>query len=175
MREKPEKVSMKKVKKSGEHQMTEQVSQCRFYMWRTVVALAHADHVVTQEERDFIENYLNNVPFSDEQKETLRADLEHAQDVDEMFDEITEASDRAEFFEFARMMVWCDGNYDAQEEKLFEYLKDSQMSRVNMGAMQELAQETRKTERLRRDVEDEELRERVKGLFPLLRFYHWDD
>lgn len=147
--------------------MSEGVSESRFYMWRAVIALAHADNRVTEEEHEFIDRYLHNVPFSDSQREVLIDDVLNAKNVTEMFDQVSEPTDRGEFFEFARMIVWCDGDYDAQEEKLFAHLKDTQMHRVDKGSMEQLARDTRESERLKRAQEDEEFKAQAHRLVGL--------
>lgn len=147
--------------------MGEGLSDSRFNMWRAVVALAHLDDYIAVEEQDFIGRYLQNVPFDEEQKAVLLNELAEGGDVKEFFDQITEPSDQSDFFEFARMICWCDGDYDAQEEKIFEYLKGVQMHRVNEGAMYNLVRETRRSERLVRAQEDEEFEKTAEGLLSL--------
>ena len=55
--------------------MSEGISESRFKMWRAVFAMAHADGLVTDHEKSFMENYLEKVPFSPEQREILREDM----------------------------------------------------------------------------------------------------
>ena len=45
------------------------VSESRFYMWRTLFAVAHADNVVADEEVEFMAHILEDVEFSDHQTE----------------------------------------------------------------------------------------------------------
>lgn len=135
--------------------MSNQITDSRFHMWRTVVALAHADGVVVPEEEAFVENYISTLPFTDEQRETLREDLRTPQNAYEMFEQISERSDQAEFFQFARMLIWCDGDLDRQEDQIFKHLQKEQMRDVGIDNMQRLAEETRDLERIRRMREDE--------------------
>lgn len=135
---------------SGEFMITDS----RFHMWRAVIALAHADNRIDDQEREFADNYLVHVPFSDEQKVMLRRDLDKAQDVQAMFNKITDRADQAEFFEFARMIVWCDGNLDEQEDKIFEYVKDAQMFTLNEAEMRKIVRETRESGKAQRAAED---------------------
>jgi hypothetical protein len=98
-------------------------SDSHFYMWRAVFAMAYADGSLALEEQGLLYDYLDTVPFSDEQLEILREDVATPQDVDEMFLRVTEPEDRRIFFEMARTLVWCDGDYDAQEKVIIERLK----------------------------------------------------
>ena len=144
--------------------MTEGVSESRFNMWRTVIALVHADHVVTEEERALAEGYLENVPFSEDQKSVLQQDLETAQDIDALFLSITEPDDQSEFFALARVMVWCDGDFDQQEEAIFDRLKDIQMGRIDPEALRAMVQNSKGVFNLERLKEDKEFEARADEL-----------
>lgn len=151
--------------------MSEGVSESRFYMWRAVIALVHADHVVTLEEKELAESYLGNVDFSEEQVAILREDLLEAQDIEEMFNNITDPVDQGEFFGFARLMVWCDGDFDRQEEEIFSRLKDIQMRRVDQDSLQHMVRETREVFDIARLKQDEEFRKEAKDLVSLARLF----
>lgn len=144
--------------------MSEQITDSRFHMWRTVVALAHADGVVVPEEEAFVENYISALPFTDEQRAALREDLRTPQNAYEMFEQISERSDQAEFFQFARMLIWCDGDLDRQEDQIFKHLQKEQMRDVGIDNMQRLAEETRDLERIRRMREDEVFEKKADDL-----------
>ncbi len=151
--------------------MTDSISESRLYMWRAVIAIVHADHVVTPEEKELAESYLANVPFSEDQKTILQEDLLEAQNIEEMFNQITEPVDQAEFFGFARLMVWCDGDYDRQEEEIFSRLKDIQMSRIDPEALKNMIVESRKAFDLERLKEDDEFKSEAKDLVSLGRLF----
>jgi len=112
--------------------MNKPVSESRFYMWRAIFAMAHADGVVTEEESDFLQEYLANVKFSEDQVNTLKEDLKHPQDPGEMFSKIDEQSDRAQFFYFARLLAWCDGDFDEQEKTILDTLRSSHIANINI-------------------------------------------
>lgn len=107
------------------------VSESRFYMWRAVFALAHADHIVTAEERKYLNAVLAREPFSAEQKKILEQDIEHAQDIAEMYVRIDDQNDRSQFFYHARLLVWCDGDFDEQEQKIIMRLKHNHVRTVD--------------------------------------------
>lgn len=148
--------------------MTEEqgITESRFAMWRAVTALVHADNVVVPEERAFLNHYLEEVPFSAEQKEALLQDMEEPHDVWDMFPAITEPEDQSQFFLFARMLVWCDGDLDAQEEALLDRLSDLQMQKLDQTALHDMIVQTREDSRLER-MEDEQgsLSRVIKSLF----------
>ena len=108
-----------------------EVPESRFYMWRTIFAMVHADHEVTAEERKFVYNILNNENFSDEQRRILEQDIENPQDISEMFMQISDQQDRSRFFYYARMLCWCDGNFDEQEQEIMLKLKKLHVRNVD--------------------------------------------
>jgi|JI10StandDraft_1071094.scaffolds.fasta_scaffold20526_4 uncharacterized membrane protein YebE (DUF533 family) len=98
------------------------LSDSRFHMWRAVFALAHADGKVTDQERRFMQIYLSRLNVSPEQKKILEADIEQRQEVALMFSKITVEKDIEEFFNFARLLVWCDGDFGEQEKQIMDLL-----------------------------------------------------
>lgn len=102
---------------------TETITESRFYMWRALFAIAHADEVVSSEERSFMRKTLQTYPFSPEQAQTLENDMQVRQDVNQLFEKITDPQDRSQFFDYARTMVWCDGNYEEKEQQILLQLK----------------------------------------------------
>jgi uncharacterized membrane protein YebE (DUF533 family) len=113
--------------------MGEQVSESRFYMWRTLFALVHADNMVTEEEVRFMAEAMEDIPFSREQSEILMKDMRHPQDVTVMFANVTDVSDQAEFFNLARGLVHSDGDYCSQEQALLLKLKKAHMDNMDLG------------------------------------------
>lgn len=103
--------------------MSAGVSESKFNMWRAIFALAHADHVVTEEERKFMQKALATEGFSPEQKRILEGDMEVSRDIRNMFMRITDQADRSRFFYFARMLLWCDGDFAAQEQAILTELQ----------------------------------------------------
>ena len=134
------------------------VSESRFYMWRALFALAHADGLVSDEEKEFALSYFDFVPFSEDQKEILNKDLAVPQSVNEMLMGISVDADTADFFQFALMLVWCDGNYDESERIIIERLTAEQMNKFNKAEVAQKVREARISAAIRRGIEDEEFR-----------------
>jgi len=99
-----------------------EVSESRFYMWRTLFALAHTDNRLALDEQGLLYRYLDEVPFSKQQLAALRDDVAAAQNVEEMFKRVTAQADRDAFFELAREVVWSDGVLDEREKELMDRL-----------------------------------------------------
>lgn len=100
------------------------VSNSEYYMWRTLFALAHADHVVTDEEVRFMAEAMEDVPFNKEQHDQLLKDTKDPQDIEAMFSNISESRDQARFFKFAHELVHIDGDYGKEEQAIMLKLKE---------------------------------------------------
>jgi uncharacterized membrane protein YebE (DUF533 family) len=141
------------------------VSESRFYMWRAIFALAHADHEVTAEERKFMYNVLNSENFTAAQRRALEEGVEKRQDVGDLFVQIAEQEDRSRFFYYARMLCWCDGNFDEQEQEIMLNLKKLHVQNVDFVKM---------LEQVDMELDDSEktmLEEDMKGGNPLASFF----
>ena len=103
--------------------MAQGLSESRFYMWRAVVAMVHADGVVTPHELSFINDYVKELDFSIAQLDIIGEDLREPQQAHDMFAKIAEREDKKDFFALARALSWCDGDYDAQEKFIIDHLE----------------------------------------------------
>lgn len=111
------------------------VPDSEFYMWRTLFAVAHADHVVTDEEVRFMATALADVAFSDEQRKILHEDAKDAKDIEEMYHQITEPKDQAAFFKFAHELVHIDGDYGAEEQQIMLRLKELHVKATDVDSL----------------------------------------
>ena len=111
------------------------LSDSRFNMWRAIFAMAHADHVVTNEERAFMYKVLTEEPLSTAQRAQLERDISAAQSIPDMFAKISDADDRSQFFYFARMLVWSDGDFGAQEQKIMLELNKAHVKMTDMDTL----------------------------------------
>lgn len=115
--------------------MTQGVNDSRFYMWRTLFAVAHADNVVTDEEIEFMAHILEDVDFSDEQTKVLKDDIVTPKDVEKMFNGVTDQNDRTQFFDFARDLVWVDGDFGSEEQSVMIKLHQQHIKRADVDNM----------------------------------------
>ncbi len=152
---------------------TQGITDSRFHMWRAVFAMAHVDGEVTAEELAFAGQYLDKAPFTEEQKDALRADLSEPQNVGEMLIHVTSLNDQADFFQFSHMLAWKDGDYSAQEQNLLDRLNSEQMQKFNKADVARNIREARKAAILRRAIEDEKFEKQardVSGFANVIRF-----
>lgn len=108
-----------------------EVSESRFYMWRTLFSVAHADNIVTDEEIEFMAHILEDINFSDEQTTLLKDDIINPKNVEDMFRGVSDSNDRKEFFGFARDLVWVDGDFGAQEQSVMIKLLQSHFEDID--------------------------------------------
>lgn len=111
--------------------MTKTMTDSRFYMWRALFALTHADAVVTPEERGFMNRVLAEETFNEAQKAILEQDMQQKHDVTALFTKITDQQDRSQFFHYARTLVWCDGDFGEEEQQLLLKLQKSHFQSVD--------------------------------------------
>jgi len=116
------------------------VSNSKFYMLRCVIAMAHQDGEVCDEERAYMTAMARHLPLSDEQRETLMSDLDIAQDVADMFRNINEPKYRGQVCYFARLMAFKDGVLDPSEQDLLDKLHAMATSGLDMDSIRADAQ-----------------------------------
>jgi len=98
-----------------------------FYMWRCLIAVAHADGRMGMEELDRLEKIFDNLlayfNLTEEQRHTFAYDLHQPRDIDALFSRVNEPEARDMLFGFAEEMAWADGVLDAGEEEVLRRLR----------------------------------------------------
>lgn len=97
----------------------------KFYMWRCVITMAHADDLLHEDELEYLENVFSNmvrVGMSDEQLATLRDDLKTPHDVSEFLPLVEDPVYRGQIVYFARLLACKDGEFHPSEESLLAKL-----------------------------------------------------
>lgn len=108
------------------------VGTSQFYMWRCIVAIAHADGVVKAEERRYLQRIFNNMALTEEQKAAFAADLDAPQDIASLLSHINEPEWRGQLIYFAGLLARADGVLDPSEEVLLKKLHADQMASLDM-------------------------------------------
>lgn len=109
----------------------------RFAMWRAVVAMVHADGIVTPHEVSFVNDQIKDLHFSENQLEQLSEDFKTPQDVTQMFSAIQEAQDKRDFFALARALSWCDGDLAEQEAHIIAALEQRELAAEDRRILEE--------------------------------------
>ena len=94
------------------------VSDSEFNMWRAVFAFALVDNNLSLEEQDVLRSYIVSTDFSPTQRETLKNDFLRPQNVETMYQKITEKEHKQRFCILARALVWSDGDMNKQEAEI---------------------------------------------------------
>ncbi|MFP4097986.1 MAG: DUF533 domain-containing protein [Alphaproteobacteria bacterium] len=132
--------------------MEQTVSKSKFYMLRCLVAMAHADNALHDDERAYIEGMMENLPLSAEQKETLYADLETPQSVASLYQNIEEPRFKGQLVYFARIMAHKDGVLDPSEDALLERMQKYALDETDLDAIKAQAREAVKADMLQHDI-----------------------
>jgi len=114
----------------------EPISTSVFYMWRCVIALAHADGQVHEKEREYLTRIIGNMDrafgMTAEQKKTFENDLVTPQNISSLLAHINDQSCRGQLVYFAGLLAHADGNLDASEDAILKKLRVDQMSSLDM-------------------------------------------
>ena len=106
-------------------QSTTILNPSQLHVWRSLIALAHADGTLTNNEWQFLLPSILRLNLLDEQRDILQEDLKTPQKVADMFQHVTKLKDRAQFFVLASQLVYADGDYAEAEQKIMEALSKS--------------------------------------------------
>lgn len=134
------------------------VGTSQFYMWRCVIALAHADGMVQQGERDYLSRVFGNMALTDEQRRIFHADMATAQDIGQLLAHINEPEWRGQLVYFAGLLARADGVLDPQEDIILKKLRADQMSSLDMEQIRADVKKAVANEMFRHDLKMSELR-----------------
>ncbi len=128
------------------------VNASKFTMLRCLVAMAHADGVVTDEERAYVSALANRMSLTNEQRTTLERDLVHAQDVGDLFRHINDPNYRSQVLYFARLMAFKDGILHPSEQEMLDKLHALATDGLDMGAIRAEVQRVVETKMAQHDI-----------------------
>lgn len=142
------------------------VSPDFFAMWRTIIAMAHADGIVNEDERAYLLGVFDNMRsrhgLTDEQHAILLSDLDTPHPVEMMMMHIKDPAARGNAITFARTMAMTDGVLDPSEEEILNRLHAKQMEHVDINT---LRLEIQKQQLDARAQEQQEIAERRKEMY----------
>lgn len=130
----------------------------QFYMWRCVIALAHADGMVQQGERDYLSRVFGNMNLSDEQRRIFHSDMSAPQDIAQLLTHINEPEWRGQLVYFAGLLARADGVLDPQEDHILKKLRADQMSNLDMDQIRADVKKAVDNEMFRHDLKMSALR-----------------
>ncbi|MFT6069931.1 MAG: uncharacterized membrane protein YebE (DUF533 family) [Bacteriovoracaceae bacterium] len=113
-----------------------EVNDSKFNMWRASMAVIYLDGKVTKEEEAWAESKINELPFSDAQREIIRNDLKSGLSIDTVLPLITHKPDIAFLLHLIRTIGHIDGCYDASEKEAFQKLEQRIMKGLDVESLE---------------------------------------
>lgn len=113
----------------------------KFYMWRCIVAMAHADGLIHEQEETYLNRIFDNMKqragLPENHYRILRDDLENPQDVGRLLPYINDPQYRSQVVYFARLLAYKDGELHPSEEQLLHKLHAQVTQGLDMDAIRE--------------------------------------
>jgi hypothetical protein len=110
----------------------EKMSESKFNMWRSCVAAAHLDGVVTPEEKQWVEEKIQKLPLTLDQKAILNEDLKKVQNFEECFSLVTDKKDLAFLLNTLRVIGHLDKSFSEIEKQKFQNLEAIVLKGLNL-------------------------------------------
>lgn len=124
----------------------EYVETSKFYMLRCLIAMAHADGIVCDQERAYIAALMNRLPLNPEQIAILDGDLDAAQKLEDLLPYINNPKFRGQLPYFARLMAMKDGTLHPDEEVLLNKIHAFAVEGLDMDAIRSEARKAMQAE-----------------------------
>lgn len=113
----------------------QQMPESLYQMWRGVIAIAHVDGKLQDEERAYLKKTFANLDrvygLTIEQRKQFDDDMANAKDLATILPLITEPQFRGTLIHFGEVMVWADSEVTAEEEEVMKRLYTAQMSTID--------------------------------------------
>lgn len=149
----------------------EPIGHSQFYMWRCIIAIAHADGFMHDAERAYLNRIIANMDrtggLSDEQKKTFAADIEEPQNISDLLRHINDPQWRGQLIYFGGLLARADGELHPDEDFLLKKLHADHMATLDMDSIRAAASEAVKSDMFQHDLKISEIRPQ-KGLSAIL-------
>lgn len=149
------------------------VSTSKLNMLRCLIAMAHADGTVCDEERAYMHALISRLPLTTEQKKTLEDDLSTKQDIGYLFAHINDPRYRGQVVYFARIMAYKDGTLEPSEQELLDRLHAMATDGLDIESIRADAQKAAAVELNAHDISIDQYRPEggIFGLFDRMMLY----
>ncbi|MEZ0260718.1 MAG: DUF533 domain-containing protein [Alphaproteobacteria bacterium] len=148
-------------------------SKSQFYMWRAVIAIAHADGEVQAEERAYITRVISTLDrvygLTQEQKKAFTDDLVTPQKIEDMVKEIEEPQYRGMLITLGETMVWADGVVTEDEEAVLKKLHANRLGAIDSDRLRNEMKQGTAERRAEFEAENAKLRNDAHSKNPLFR------
>jgi uncharacterized membrane protein YebE (DUF533 family) len=117
----------------------QEMPDSQYQMWRGVIAIAHADGKVQDEERAYLKKVFQNLDrvygLTMAQRNELDDDMLNPKSLADILPKITEPQYRGMLIHFGEVLVWADNQVSAEEEDVIKKLYAGQMSSIDEGKL----------------------------------------
>ena len=117
----------------------QEMSASQYQMWRGVIAIAHADGKVQDEERAYLKKVFQNLDrvygLTLAQRNELDDDMLNPKSLADILPKIPEPQYRGMLIHFGEVLVWADNQVSAEEEDVIKKLYAGQMSSIDEGKL----------------------------------------
>lgn len=153
------------------------VSTSNFYMWRCVIAIAHADGHFSDEERAYLQKIFSGMDrtfgLTEEQKNTFAADMVRPQKISELLPFINDPACRSQLIYFGGLLARADGVLHPTEDSILGKLHADQLSGLDMDRIRADVKKSLADELFRHELEKSALRPQSGFLALLDDFLLW--
>jgi hypothetical protein len=113
-----------------------QLTESRFGVYEGIIALAWADHELSDEEISELHRLIDgNQYMSDVQRSALKKMVDDKITLSQVWPKITKPQDRAFLINLADVIFHADGHYAASEQELYDQCMSSHMSTIDTEAV----------------------------------------
>lgn len=104
----------------------------KFNLWRACFSFCFIDGFLDSSEQKWIEDKLNTLKFSDDQKKTLMSDLKSPPAIDKLLPLITKPADRGFLVNNLRQLSKLDKVLSASENQKIQAVQQAVISKIDM-------------------------------------------
>lgn len=113
-------------------------NESKFNMWRACVGVIWIDGEVSSEEKEWILDKINSLPFTEDQKKTLLEDVSNNVDFMSIIPKITDKKDRAFLAHQIRVIGHLDNDFSGEEKIILESWNKKVLDGVNLDELNSL-------------------------------------
>lgn len=117
--------------------INQELDGSKFAMWRSAVAILHADGRIDESEKKWLHEKIQKIGFSDAQVKTLESDLDLGVSFDAVLEHVTDRKDRAFLLHLVRTVGHLDGEYCSSEQAKYKELHEKVMGKLNLSELEE--------------------------------------
>lgn len=149
------------------------MDQSKFNLWRACFSFCFVDGFLDPKEEQWIKEKITNLPFTQDQKQTLVNDLKNPPDVETLLPLITKPADRGFLVNHLRLLSKIDSHLSSSEKVKIEAVNKAVLSKVDLVGLDKLIEADEKAsyhedEVYKVDNKHSYVEHLVKGLMKIL-------